>query len=469
MADPRSKELNMLDGPILPRILQFTLPLAATGMLQLLFNAADVIVVGKFSGSIALAAVGATSTLVNLIVNTFIGISVGVNILVARRIGCHDADGVSRASHCAVALSALLGLLVMAIGLLFSRPMLEWMETPADILEKSTLYLKLYFLGVPFTLIYNFGAAILRAYGDTRRPLIYLTVSGVVNALLNLFFVIVCKIDVAGVAIATVISQVISVFLVMRCLLRFDGAAKISLRQIRLYRDEAVQMLQIGLPAGLQSMLFNISNVMVQSCVNSFGADVIAANTASANIAAFTYTAMNAVFHAAITFTSQNLGARRYDRIWKIFWNCQLTVMLIGVPLCVLSTVFGPQLLSIYVSADDPARDAVIAMGMIRTYYVTTPYFLCGIMEVCCGMVRGLGKSWLPMVVTIFGACVMRIVWIYTIFAWKHTLPALYVSYPISWVITAAMHVVCFVYFWKRIRRKLEQTAPAAADIRKES
>lgn len=200
MADPRSKELNMLDGPILPRILQFTLPLAATGMLQLLFNAADVIVVGKFSGSIALAAVGATSTLVNLIVNTFIGISVGVNILVARRIGCHDADGVSRASHCAVALSALLGLLVMAIGLLFSRPMLEWMETPADILEKSTLYLKLYFLGVPFTLIYNFGAAILRAYGDTRRPLIYLTVSGVVNALLNLFFVIVCKIDVAGVA-----------------------------------------------------------------------------------------------------------------------------------------------------------------------------------------------------------------------------------------------------------------------------
>ena len=469
MADPRSKELNMLDGPILPRILQFTLPLAATGMLQLLFNAADVIVVGKFSGSIALAAVGATSTLVNLIVNTFIGISVGVNILVARRIGCHDADGVSRASHCAVALSALLGLLVMAIGLLFSRPMLEWMETPADILEKSTLYLKLYFLGVPFTLIYNFGAAILRAYGDTRRPLIYLTVSGVVNALLNLFFVIVCKIDVAGVAIATVISQVISVFLVMRCLLRFDGAAKISFRQIRLYRSEAVQMMQIGLPAGLQSMLFNISNVMVQSCVNSFGADVIAANTASANIAAFTYTAMNAVFHAAITFTSQNLGARRYDRIWKIFWNCQLTVMLIGVPLCVLSTVFGPQLLSIYVSADDPARDAVIAMGMIRTYYVTTPYFLCGIMEVCCGMVRGLGKSWLPMVVTIFGACVMRIVWIYTIFAWKHTLPALYVSYPISWVITAAMHVVCFVYFWKRIRRKLEQTAPAAADIRKES
>ena len=460
MADPRSKELNMLDGPILPRILQFTLPLAATGMLQLLFNAADVIVVGKFSGSIALAAVGATSTLVNLIVNTFIGISVGVNILVARRIGCHDADGVSRASHCAVALSALLGLLVMAIGLLFSRPMLEWMETPADILEKSTLYLKLYFLGVPFTLIYNFGAAILRAYGDTRRPLIYLTVSGVVNALLNLFFVIVCKIDVAGVAIATVISQVISVFLVMRCLLRFDGWAKISLRQIRLYRDEAVQMLQIGLPAGLQSMLFNISNVMVQSAVNSFGADVVAANTASGNIGNFTYTAQNSVYHAAITFTSQNLGARRYDRIDRIFWGSCAAVCIIGVPLSLLSTVFGPQLLGIYIARSDPAYDAIIQNGVIRNYYVIAPYILCGLMDTTCGMVRGLGRAWLPMLVSLTGACLLRIVWIWTFFRWTHTLEMLYISYPISWIVTAAVHAVCYFVIWKKLRAKLEQAAP---------
>lgn len=460
MADPRSKELNMLDGPILPRILQFTLPLAATGMLQLLFNAADVIVVGKFSGSIALAAVGATSTLVNLIVNTFIGISVGVNILVARRIGCHDADGVSRASHCAVALSALLGLLVMAIGLLFSRPMLEWMETPADILEKSTLYLKLYFLGVPFTLIYNFGAAILRAYGDTRRPLIYLTVSGVVNALLNLFFVIVCKIDVAGVAIATVISQVISVFLVMRCLLRFDGWAKISLHQIRLYRSEAVQMMQIGLPAGLQSMLFNISNVMVQSAVNSFGADVVAANTASGNIGNFTYTAQNSVYHAAITFTSQNLGARRYDRIDRIFWGSCAAVCIIGVPLSLLSTVFGPQLLGIYIARSDPAYDAIIQNGVIRNYYVIAPYILCGLMDTTCGMVRGLGRAWLPMLVSLTGACLLRIVWIWTLFRWTHTLEMLYISYPISWIVTAAVHAVCYFVIWKKLRAKLEQAAP---------
>ena len=465
----RTKELDMLNGALLPKLMMFSLPLALTGILQLLFNAADVIVVGKFAGSTSLAAVGATSALINLLTGAFIGISVGVNILVARYIGCRDDAGVSRAVHSAVTLSLLLGVVTFLLGFFLSTPMLELMGTPDDVLRLASLYLRIYFIGIPGALIYNFAAAILRAYGDTKRPLLFLAVSGVLNVFLNLFFVIVCRLDVAGVAIATVVSQYVSVVLILVCLMRQPGPARLSLRQRRLHPSEALRMIQIGLPAGLQSVVFNISNVMVQSCVNSFGADVIAANTASANIAAFTYTAMNAVFHAAITFTSQNLGARRYDRIWKIFWNCQLTVMLIGVPLCVLSTVFGPQLLSIYVSADDPARDAVIAMGMIRTYYVTTPYFLCGIMEVCCGMVRGLGKSWLPMVVTIFGACVMRTVWIYTIFAWKHTLPALYVSYPISWVITAAMHVVCFVYFWKRIRRKLEQTAPAAADIRKES
>ena len=463
------EQVNMTEGALLPKIIRFSLPLAATGVLQLLFNAADVIVVGKFAGATALAAVGATTALINLLVNAFMGISVGVNILVARYLGCREDERVRACVHTAFALSLLLGLVVMAAGLTLSTPMLELMKTPKDVLPLSSLYLRIYFLGIPGTIMYNFGAALLRAFGDTKRPMLFLTISGIVNACLNLFFVIVCSMSVDGVATATVISQYISLFLVVRCLRRSEGLSHLELKSIRLDREESLRMIQIGLPAGLQSTLFSIANVLVQSSVNSFGASVVAANTAAASIEGFVYTAMNSVFHAAITFTSQNLGARRYDRIWKIFWNCQLTVMLIGVPLCVLSTVFGPQLLSIYVSADDPARDAVIAMGMIRTYYVTTPYFLCGIMEVCCGMVRGLGKSWLPMVVTIFGACVMRIVWIYTIFAWKHTLPALYVSYPISWVITAAMHVVCFVYFWKRIRRKLEQTAPAAADIRKES
>ena len=463
MANPKSTELNMIDGPILPRILQFALPLAATGMLQLLFNAADVIVVGKFSGSVALAAVGATSSLVNLIVNTFIGISVGVNILIARRVGCRDDEGVRRASHCAIALSIALGLLVMLIGLVFSRPLLEWMATPDDILEKSALYLKIYFLGVPFTLIYNFGAAILRAYGDTKRPMVFLTVSGVINALLNLFFVIVCKIDVAGVAIATVISQVISVILVLRCLLRFNGPARIVLRELRIYKDEAVRMLQIGLPAGLQTMLFNISNVMVQSAVNGFGADVVAANTASANIASFTYTAMDSVYHAAITFTSQNLGAQRYDRIRKIFWSSNAAVLIIGLPLCAISTVFGPQLLSIYISATDPAYDIIIQAGMVRTYYTTTVYCLCGIMDACCGMVRGLGAAWLPMIVSLTGACLLRIVWIKTIFVWAHTLEILYVSYPITWFITAAVHCICFAVLWRKMQTRLKERVAKSA------
>ena len=462
MARSTGTSINMLDGPILPAILQFTLPLAATGMLQLLFNAADVIVVGKFSGSTALAAVGATSSLVNLIVNTFIGISVGVNILVARRVGCRDDDGVYRASHCAIALSALLGLLVMAIGLLFSRPLLESMATPEDILEKSTLYLKIYFLGVPFTLIYNFGAAILRAYGDTRRPMAYLTASGIINALLNLFFVIVCRIDVAGVAIATVISQIVSVVLVLRCLLRFDGPARIRWKELRIYKEEAAQMLQIGLPAGLQSMLFSISNVFVQSAVNGFGADVVAANTASNNIGQFTYTAMNSVYHASITFTSQNLGARRYDRIHRIFWASMAAVLIVGVPLSAVSIVFGPQLLGVYIARSDPAYDAIIRYGMVRSYYVIAPYILCGLMDASCGMVRGLGSAWLPMIVSLTGACLMRIVWIWTIFRWVHTLESLYISYPISWFITAAVHAICYLAVWKKLRGRIAERAPAA-------
>ena len=459
-----TKELDMLNGALLPKLLLFSLPLAATGVLQLQFNAADVIVVGKFAGSVSLAAVGATSSLINLLTGAFIGISVGVNILAARYIGCRDDDGVNRTVHSAITLSLLLGVVTFLLGWFLSAPMLELMGTPEDVLGLSSLYLRIYFIGIPGSLIYNFAAAILRAYGDTRRPLVFLAISGVLNVFLNLFFVIVCKLDVAGVAIATVISQYLSVVLIITCLMRMNGPARLELKKLRLHPQEALRMIQIGFPAGLQSVVFNISNVMIQSCVNSFGADVMAANTASANIAAFPYTAMNAVFHASITFTSQNLGARRYDRVWKIFWNCLLAVTIIGVPICVIATVFAPQLLNIYVSASDPAHDAVIEMGMLRTYYVTAPYVLCGVMEVCCGMVRGLGKSWLPMVVSIFGACILRIVWIYTLFAWEHTLPMLYISYPVSWLITAAMHAVCFAVFWKRLRQKLEQMAPAAAE-----
>ena len=448
------EQVNMTEGALLPKIIRFSLPLAATGVLQLLFNAADVIVVGKFAGATALAAVGATTALINLLVNAFMGISVGVNILVARYLGCREDERVRACVHTAFALSLLLGLVVMAAGLTLSTPMLELMKTPKDVLPLSSLYLRIYFLGIPGTIMYNFGAALLRAFGDTKRPMVFLTVSGVVNACLNLFFVIVCHMSVDGVATATVISQYISLFLVVRCLRRSEGLSHLELKSIRLDREESLRMIQIGLPAGLQSTLFSIANVLVQSSVNSFGASVVAANTAAASIEGFVYTAMNSVFHAAITFTSQNLGARRYDRIDRIFWGSCAAVCIIGVPLSLLSTVFGPQLLSIYVSADDPARDAVIAMGMIRTYYVTTPYFLCGIMEVCCGMVRGLGKSWLPMFVTGVGACLSRIIWIYTIFRAQHTLGILYLSYPVSWVITAAVHILCFVLIYRSMMKR---------------
>ena len=447
----RTKELDMLNGALLPKLMMFSLPLALTGILQLLFNAADVIVVGKFAGSTSLAAVGATSALINLLTGAFIGISVGVNILVARYIGCRDDAGVSRAVHSAVTLSLLLGVVTFLLGFFLSTPMLELMGTPDDVLRLASLYLRIYFIGIPGALIYNFAAAILRAYGDTKRPLLFLAVSGVLNVFLNLFFVIVCRLDVAGVAIATVVSQYVSVVLILVCLMRQTGPARLSLRQLRLHPSEALRMIQIGLPAGLQSVIFNISNVMIQSSINSFGADVVAANTAAGNLDSFIYTACNSVYHASMTFTSQNLGAGRPERIKPVYRDCILTVLLIGVPMCALLYFFGRPLLGIYIAKDDPAYASVLASGMVRVTYMGMTYFVCGIMETCCGMVRGLGRSWMPMVVTIFGACVLRIIWIYTIFQTHHTLDVLYLSYPVSWVVTSAVHVLCFILIYRRM------------------
>ena len=313
------EQVNMTEGALLPKIIRFSLPLAATGVLQLRFNAADVIVVGKFAGATALAAVGATTALVALLVNALMSISVGVNILVARYLGCREHDRVRTCVHTVFALSFVLGLIVMVAGLTLSTPLLELMKTPEDVLPLSSLYLRIYFIGVPGTVMYNFGAALLRAFGDTKRPMVFLTVSGVVNACLNLFFVIVCHMSVDGVATATVISQYISLFLVVRCLCRSEGLSHLELKEIRLDKEESIRMIQIGFPAGLQSMLFSISNVLVQSSVNSFGASVVAANTAASNIEGFIYTAMNSVFHAAITFTSQNLGAGKLSRTKRVY------------------------------------------------------------------------------------------------------------------------------------------------------
>ena len=455
------EQVNMTEGALLPKVLRFSLPLAATGVLQLLFNAADVIVVGKFAGATALAAVGATTALINLLVNAFMGISVGVNILVARYLGCREDEHVRACVHTAFALSLLLGLIVMAAGLTLSTPMLELMSTPEDVLPLSSLYLRIYFIGIPGTIMYNFGAALLRAFGDTKRPMLFLTISGIINACLNLFFVIVCGMSVDGVATATVISQYISLALVVRCLCRSEGLSHLELKSIRLNREESLRMIQIGLPAGLQSTLFSIANVLIQSSVNSFGANVVAASTASASIEGFVYTAMNSVFHAAITFTSQNLGAGKIERIKKVLGACMTTVLLIGVPLCLICHFFGTSLLSIYVSSSDATYETVIRDGMIRLHCIACDYFICGMMEVMCGMVRGLGKSWLPMFVTGVGACLSRIVWIYTVFQAFHTPRVLYLSYPMSWVLTFVMHSVCFLVIYRQYEKR--RAARAAA------
>jgi len=376
------QQVNMTEGSLLPKVIRFSLPLAATGVLQLLFNAADVIVVGKFAGATALAAVGATTALINLLVNAFMGISVGVNILVARYLGCREDERVRNSVHTAFALSLLLGIVVMIAGLTLSTPLLELMATPEDVLPLSSLYLRIYFIGIPGTIMYNFGAALLRAFGDTKRPMLFLTVSGIVNACLNLFFVIVCGMSVDGVAWATVISQYISLLLVVRCLCLSEGLSHLELRSIRLHKEEAVRMIQIGLPAGLQSTLFSVSNVLIQSSVNSFGASVVAANTAASSIEGFIYTAMNAVFHAAITFTSQNLGAGNIGRIKKVLGACIATVLMIGVPLNILCHFLGADLLSIYVSRSDPTFGSVIRDGVVRLHRIGCVYFLCGLMEV---------------------------------------------------------------------------------------
>lgn len=442
----RSHEIDMTNGPIFTKILAFSVPLMLTGILQLLFNAADVIVVGKFAGSVALAAVGSTGSLINLLVNVFIGISTGANVLTARFFGSQDRERMHRCVHTAMLLSGILGLFIGVVGAFLSGELLKLMNTDPEVLPLSTLYLRIYFIGVPATVVYNFGAAILRAIGDTDRPLRFLFVSGVINVVLNLVTVICLNMSVAGVAIATAVSQYVSAFLVVMCLCRSEGAYRLSLGKLSLHKDMVGQIFAIGLPAGLQSSIFSISNVIIQSTINSFGYVVMAGSSASANVEGFVYVAMNSVYHAALCFTSQNIGARKYDRLNKVIVSCVVTDLLIGITLSALAYGFGPQLLSLYISGGDADRDAVIAAGMNRMAFVCAPYFLCGLMEVFCGLLRGMGKAWTPLVISALGSCVLRIVWVYTVFAANPTLDTLFISYPISWALTALTHSVALFF-----------------------
>lgn len=441
----KSYEIDMCNGPLFPKILAFSIPLMLSGILQLLFNAADMVVVGRFAGSTALAAVGANAALINLLTNLFIGFSIGANVMVARYYGAGKERDMSETVHSAILLSLLCGGILLVVGILVAPQILIVMGTPADVLGQAVLYIRIYFAGIPALLLYNFGSSILRAVGDTKRPLYYLLAAGVINVFLNLIFVIGFRLGVAGVALATVISQCVSALLVLRCMMRMEGGCWVELSKLRINREKMLQIMRIGFPAGLQGTVFSLSNVLIQSSVNSFGSVAVAGNTAGQNIEGFIYMAMNTFHQTALSFSSQNYGAGNYKRIGKVFLECLGLVTFVGLSLGLSAYFFGSQLLGIYSS--DPQ---VIEVGLLRMSVICTMYCLCGIMDVCVGELRGIGCSVLPMAVSVLGVCAFRVFWIFTVFQQHRSLWTLYISYPVSWVLTAAVDMVCFVL----VRRK---------------
>ena len=441
----RSYEIDMCSGPLFGKILRFAVPLILSGVLQLLFNAADIIVVGRFTGSDALAAVGSTSSLINLLVNLFIGVSVGANVMAARYYGSGSEEEMFQTVHTAILTALVGGCFMVFAGILAARPVLELMGTPEDVLPQAVLYMRLYFIGMPAFMAYNFGAAILRAIGDTKRPLYFLSAAGVVNVLFNLLFVVVFHMGVEGVAIATVISQVISAILVLRCLCKSEGSYRLEFRRLHVHKDKLIAMLKIGLPAGFQGMMFNISNVLIQSSVNSFGSLVMAGNTAAGNIEGFVYIALNAIYQTSLSFTSQNMGARQYKRVDQVLGCCVLIVAVLGTALGVGAWLLGDVLLRIY-SSDV----RVIAYGITRLSLISAPYALCGVMDVLAGSLRGMGCSITPMVTSLTGACLFRVLWIFTVFRLEHSRFVLYVSYPISWTLVLLLNMACYLVMRKK-------------------
>ena len=438
--------MDMCNGPLLKKIILFAIPLMLSGVLQLLFNAADVIVVGRFTGNEALAAVGSTSSLINLLINLFVGVSVGANVLLGKHIGARDEENASKTVHTAVTFALVVGIAMIFVGFFLSRPLLELMGTPEDVINLSVLYMRIYFVGMPAFMFYNFGAALLRAVGDTKRPLYFLTLAGIINVIFNLIFVIVFHMGVAGVALATIISEGISAFLVFLCLKGADGVLHLDHRSLSFHKDVTIQMMKIGLPAGLQGCIFSVSNVLIQSSVNSFGSIAMAGNTASANLEGFVYNAMNSLYQTSLSFTSQNMGAKKYKRVDKILIECLVIVMIVGIVMGGGAYLIGTSLLSIYSS--DPQ---VISYGLLRMSLICVPYFLCGMMDVFVGSLRGMGYSVMPMLVSLTGACLFRIVWIFTIFATNRSLFVLYFSYPVSWALTATAHLICYMIVRKKV------------------
>lgn len=447
---------NMLNGSLFKGIISYTIPIILTGLLQLLFNAADLVVVGRFCGSLSIAAVSATGSITNLIVNLFIGLSVGAGVSVAHGLGGNRTQEVHCTVHTALPTAMVSGVFLTVIGIVFAKDLLILMNTPDSVLPLSTVYMKIYFGGILFSMVYNFAASILRAAGDTKTPLLFLSIAGVMNVLLNLVFVTVFHMNVAGVALATAISQAIAAVLVVIALTKRTDACKLQLQKLRFYKAPLLKMIRIGLPAGIQSSLFAVSNVIIQTSINSFGSEaLISGNGAASNLEGFVYTTMNSFHQTSLNYTGQNAGARQYKRIKKAFGVNLIYVSVIGLFLSTIVYIFGRQLLSIYIIDSQEA----ISHGMLRFSYVCLPYFLCGMMEVSIGVLRGLGTSFVPMCISLLGACAFRIVWIYTIFQIPqyHTTSCLYLSYPISWLITfAAQTVALFIIYRKRSRANLQ-------------
>lgn len=441
----------MCNGSLFRSLVRFAVPLMLSGVLQLFFNAADVVVVGKFAGDESLAAVGATTTLINLLTNLFIGLSVGANVLVANYYGAKQEKDVHETVHTAMTISLFSGMLLTLVGFFAAPLLLSLMQTPADVIDLSVIYLRTYFMGMPAVMVYNFGSAILRAAGDTKRALYILLSSGVVNVAFNLVFVIAFHWGVFGVGLATIISQYISAIFIVLCLLKEKSMIHLELKRLRIYKNKLLRILQIGIPAGFQGMMFSLSNVVIQSSINGFGKIIVAASAASVSVEGFAFTSMNALHQAAVSFTSQNIGARKFDRVSKILYISLFYVVVVGAFFAFLFLGFGKSLIGFYTTSPE-----VITEGVKRLTIIAGSYFLCGMMDVTSGSLRGMGYSFTPMIVSLLGVCVLRVVWVATIFQLErfHTVETIYYSYPVTWVVTFTAHLVTFFIAKHHLKKK---------------
>lgn len=446
----RSKyEIDMCNGTIMDKLISFALPLMLSGVLQLMFNAVDIIVVGRFTGSQALAAVGSTSALINIFTNLFIGISLGSNVLAARFYAAGKSKEMSETVHTSITIALISGIIMAFVGTIFAKGALELMDTPDDVIDQSVLYMRIYFMGMPFFMLYNYGAAILRAVGDTKRPLLFLIISGITNAVLNLILVIVFGLGVAGVAIATVIAQLISCVLVLACLCHSQSSYRLYFNKLGIRRDYMVQIFKVGVPAGIQSVVINFSNALLQSSVNSFGSTAMAGYTAANNLLGFLYVSINSVTQACMSFTSQNLGVGKFKRMDRVLIDCIILSVAVSIVMGSSFYIFGRQLIGIYTSDAE-----VVKCGMEILAYTTLTYFLCGIMDLIPGALRGMGYSAVPMVLSVIGTVGTRVFWIFGIFPYHRSLGILFVSYPASWGLTIVLQAACFYFVRKRVHGK---------------